>query len=133
MHINTVSEFPQIKEIKGTMRRLLLAKNDESQCTKEDFITEYATINSTGTSKVTLDLLRDTIIKNLALDKNEYRLIGTSQGNPGSTVFNPAATQTVNRSLVVAHLQRGELPIAKRDLNSINDFRTVSNLDTPAD
>ena len=131
--IDTVSEFPQIRKIKGTMRRLLLAKNDESQCTKEDFITEYATINSTGTSKVTLDLLRDTIIKNLALDKNEYRLIGTSQGNPGSTVFNPAATQTVNRSLVVAHLQRGELPIAKRDLNSINDFRTVSNLDTPAD
>ncbi len=130
--IDTVSEFPQIRKIKGTMRRLLLAKN-EFQCTKEDFITEYARINSTGTSKVTLDLLRDTILKNLALDKNEYRLIGVCQGNPGNTVFNPAATQTVTRSLVVAHLQRGELPIAKRDLNSINDFKTISNLDLPTD
>ena len=73
--------------------------------------------------------MRQTILRNLAIDNNEYRLIGISKGHPGNTVFSPAATQTVKRSLVVAHLQRGELPIAKRDLNSINDFKITSNLD----
>lgn len=129
--IDTISEFPQIQKNRGTIRRLLLAKNgpDKLQFSKSDFITEYARINSTGSSKVTVDLMRKTILQNLALDNNEYRLIGVSQSHPGNTVFNPAATQTVNRSLVVAHLQRGELPIAKRDVNSIYDFRNISNLD----
>ncbi len=130
-NIDTISEFPQIQKIRGTIRRLLLAKNgpDKLQFTKNDFIIEYARINSTGSSDVTVDLMRKTILQNLALDNNEYRLVGISQSHPGNTVFNPAATQTVNRSLVVAHLQRGELPIAKRDVNSINDFKNVSNLD----
>ncbi|MCP4096230.1 MAG: hypothetical protein GY748_08310 [Planctomycetaceae bacterium] len=133
--IDTISKFPEIKKIKGTIRRLLVAKggssvgSDEIKYTKDDFMTEYAKINSTGSSKLTLDLMRQTILRNLAIDNNEYRLIGISKSHPGNTVFSPAATQTVKRSLVVAHLQRGELPIAKRDLNSVNDFKITSNLD----
>ena len=130
--INEVCEFPQIQDIKGTMRRLLLAKNegrDESNCTKIEFIAEYAKINSTGSTKVSLDLVRQSILRNLALDNDEYRLIGISQDHPGNTVFSPAATQTIKRSLVVAHLQRGELPVAKRDVNSIKDLKNISNLD----
>ena len=130
--IDSVTEFPQIQKNRGTIRRLLLATNEgdsDGMCSKENFVMEYVRLNSKGLSKVTLGLLRDTILKNLALDKNEYRLIGISQDHPGNTIFNPAATQIVTRSLVVVHLQRGELPTAKRDSNSILDFKSVSNLD----
>ena len=72
----------------------------------------------------------DAVADNLAIAPGEYRLIGSSNQRLGGTRFEPESTQVDQQTLIVVHLQHPNLPVAKRDLNSLEEFTSGrSNLD----
>ena len=79
--------------------------------------------------KINVSALFQQVLQHLALAKGEVRLIGVTDEQVGNNVFQPAATQTQQQTLVVVHLKRPPLPEARPDANAIEDFGGNSNLD----
>ncbi|MFK7766327.1 MAG: hypothetical protein AB8B55_03720 [Mariniblastus sp.] len=129
--LGTIENFPELSSDWGKFERLLMQYSSEPDhlYVKEDFKRVYQQINST--SKVTLGRMLDTVLKNLTLAPGEYRLIGATDQRLGATKFDPASTQIDQQTLIVAHLKRPPLPLAKRDRNAYEDFARTgrSNLD----
>jgi hypothetical protein len=65
------------------------------------------------------------VIQNLAIAPGEYRLIGSTAERLGKTAFEPESTQIDQQTLVVVHLKHAPLPLARRDLNSLEEFKTA--------
>ena len=85
--------------------------------------------STSDTTNIHVGRLLETILKNLQIAPGECRMLATTEQRLGRTKFEPEATQTDQRTLVVVHLKRPPLPIAQRDVNTMTDFTGKSDLD----
>ena len=124
-----INSFPELQSIWPRFERLLLQTQPamEKNYSRKQFDDIFLVVN--GNSNVSLGRLLDTVLKNLSLNTNEYRLIGATDQELGHTAFDPGSTQVDQLTLIVAHLQQPQLPLASPDLNAYEDFVTRSNLD----
>ncbi|HUE71805.1 MAG TPA: hypothetical protein VMP01_13040 [Pirellulaceae bacterium] len=78
---------------------------------------------------VRLHRLVDLTVKRLRLNPGEVRLVAWSNDElPGMQVW-PRPAQTTMQTLVLAHLDRGRLPVPERDANVSDDFKVPDPLD----
>jgi len=83
-----------------------------------------AAVMDSNAQKNYLDLssLRATAIAPQQLEPGELRLVGTIDEVLGGMQVQPASSQVRGATLVVAHLEYGQLPPATSDVNSIGDI-----------
>ena len=112
---------------------MFLRSNDSNSNETEYFYTQpqfeqiYQSVNSN--SEIGIGRMFDAVADNLTIAPGEYRLIGSSSQRLGKTKFDPDSTQVEQQTLVVVHLQHPKLPVAKPDLNSLEEFKSArSNL-----
>ena len=72
-------------------------------------------------SGINLGDMFDAVADNLEFAPGEVRLIGAASGNVSETSFDPQSTQVTQETLVVVHLDKGELPPVRRDRNTMKD------------
>ena len=99
----------------------------ETQYEFDEFAEMVSEIRQSAT--ITVNRLFTAVAGNLELAPGEVRLMGTTDQSIGNNKFKPESTQTRQQSLAVVHLKRPEMPLAKRDVNSVEDFSSRSNLD----
>ena len=80
-------------------------------------------------TQITVSRLFSAVTESLVLSPGEVRLLGATDQTIGNNKFEPESTQNLQQSLAIIHLQRPGLPVASRDVNSIQDFDSRSNLD----
>ncbi len=85
--------------------------------------------STSDTTNIHVGRLLETVLKNLQIAPGECRMLATTKQRLGRTKFDPEATQTDQRTLVVVHLRRPPLPVAQRDVNAMTDFTGKSDLD----
>ena len=129
--LDVLKEIPELKSDWPNYENLFVSLNRDSETPDIVgpglFYKVYQRINSD--SSVGLGRMLDTILNNLTLAKGEYRLVGGTDQRLGGSRFEPASTQTDRQTLVVVHLKHPELPTAKPDYNSFEDFKVLSDLD----
>ena len=123
--VSQIREFPELQTNWPAYQRLFLRGNsDEAQpITQSQFERIYQEVNSD--SDVGIGRMFDKVIQNLAIAPGEYRLIGSTAERLGKTAFEPESTQIDQQTLVVVHLKHAPLPLARRDLNSLEEFKTA--------
>ncbi|MFT7631103.1 MAG: hypothetical protein ACI87E_002117 [Mariniblastus sp.] len=128
--LENIEAFPELQNQLPKFLSLLLRQTPDTEegYTYDQFVDAYESAFSL--KNVSLGRMLDSVLQNLTLSQGESRLIGATSQRLGATKFDPESTQTDQQTLVVAHLQMPDLPLAKRDLNGSEDFTRVrSNLD----
>lgn len=133
--VSQLQEIPEFAENWDALLSIVLRmKRDfdienviHAEITYPEFVSIVNALDST--KDVNVSRIFDAVIENLTLAPGEIRLLGVTGQELGKTKFSPASTQTHQRSLVVAHLQMGNLPIIRRDSNCIFDLTGRSDLD----
>ena len=134
----TVEQLQDVPEFANNWEEIMsivvrLKRGFDQQTIQQATITypEFVAIVNEFKSTKDVDVSRifDAVIENLELAPGEIRLLGVTDQALGKTQFSPASTQTHQRSLVVAHLQMGDLPKARRDSNCLRDLSGKSDLD----
>ena len=131
--LEEISLFPELSDRWPDYKRMFLRSNDSNSNETEYFYTQpqfeqiYQSVNSN--SEIGIGRMFDAVADNLTIAPGEYRLIGSSSQRLGKTKFDPDSTQVEQQTLVVVHLQHPKLPVAKPDLNSLEEFKSArSNL-----
>jgi hypothetical protein len=70
-----------------------------------------------------------TLTTSLQLAPGEMRLIARTNDEIGQHQLTPAATQTSQSTIVLAHLKSVPFPLAQSDANDLVDFLGQSDLD----
>ena len=78
---------------------------------------------------VNVNRLFTAVSEHLELAPGEVRLIGCTSQSVGNNRFSPESTQIRQQTMALVHLRRPNWAIAERDVNSIEDFASRSNLD----
>ena len=129
--MDEISSFPELSDRWSDYERLLLKNRDSNEMevvySQAQFEQIYQSVNSNR--EISIGRMFDAVADNLTIAPGEYRLIGSSNQGLGKTKFDPDSTQVEQQTLVVVHLQHPELPMAKPDLNSLEEFKSArSNL-----
>ena len=130
--LDEISSFPELADRWPEYRRLFIkdnARNSEGLeiYNQQEFERVFQSVNSS--TEISVGRMFDAVIENLTIAPGEYRLIGSSSQRLGNTKFQPDSTQVEQQTLVVVHLQHPKLPLAKPDLNSLEEFTSArSNL-----
>ena len=127
--VSQLSEIQELQEDWSTLQRLLLNRRQntnldllwDEEIDFEEFETILSQVSRTGT--INVGRMFDMIVDNLELELGEMRLIAQTNQKLGDAEFVPASTQTDRQTLIVVHLKKGELPLARRDSNSIADLK----------
>ncbi|MCH2179394.1 MAG: hypothetical protein MK106_11385 [Mariniblastus sp.] len=85
-----------------------------------EFSTAYSQLKPSA--QINVSRLFDAMIENLEIAPGETRLLGVTRQSLGSNRFEPLSTQTDQETLVLVHLKRPPLPMARRDLNLMSDM-----------
>ena len=132
--LDEIRSFAELKERWSDYQRLFIKQDNDSDYTSRDTFTRqefervFQSVNSN--TEISVGRMFDAVADNLAIAPGEYRLIGSSNQRLGGTRFEPESTQVDQQTLIVVHLQHPNLPVAKRDLNSLEEFTSGrSNLD----
>lgn len=94
---------------------------------KQAFLDVYEQLNPTP--YVALGKMFDCIFDNLQMNQGDFRLFGTTDQKVGQTKIYPDSTQSDRQTLIVAHLTYPKLPEVGRDVNSVADLKSISDLD----
>ncbi len=123
--IDVIKGFPELQANWPAYQKLLLRMNtgDSEGITQNQFEQVFQEVNTN--TEVSIGRMFDKVIKNLAIAPGEYRLLGSTPQSLGKTKFEPESTQVDQQTLVVAHLKYPALPIARRDLNSLEEFKSA--------
>lgn len=131
--LSQISTFPELSSRWTDYQRMFIktknrdANEFEDTFSQQQFEQVFQSVNSN--TEISIGRMFDAVIENLTIAPGEYRLIGSSDQRLGKTKFEPDSTQVEQQTLVVVHLQHPELPLAKPDLNSLEEFKsTRSNL-----
>ena len=130
-------EVPEIKAQWSTflqiIRRLTgadggLEEIESQSISYVDFSKAYSQLKPS--TQISVGRLFDAVVENLEIAPGEIRLLGVTRQSLGENRFEPLSTQTDQETLVLVHLRRPRLPIARRDRNLMSDFGGArSNLD----
>lgn len=127
-----------VGELRAGVTRPLRFRDGGAQSREGPVFDEWSESPVTRDSKVNLEReirltgLLELATRKLVLFPGDVRLVGwTGEELPG-VEFNPTATQTTARTVVVSHLKRGSLPAVERDKNVRTDFKKPAPIDEPA-